>query len=88
MQQTPASIEQIKALYSNTNLPAALYDASGAVLWQNSARPVSGPAIPWGGLVRSSSTGNRFPPFRKLRGADALPDRLAELLHPHRCTGQ
>ncbi len=37
MQQTPASIEQIKALYSNTNLPAALYDASGAVLWQNSA---------------------------------------------------
>ena len=86
MQQTPASIEQIKALYSNTNLPAALYDASEAC--PGNRRPVSGPAIPWGGLVRSSSTGNRFPPFRKLRGADALPDRLAELLHPHRCTGQ
>lgn len=37
MQQTPSSIEQIQALYANTNLPAALYDAGGAVLWQNAA---------------------------------------------------
>lgn len=37
MQQTPSLIEQIKTLYTNTNLPAALYGADGSVIWQNAA---------------------------------------------------
>ena len=37
MQQTPSLIEQIKILYTNTNLPAALYAADGSVIWQNAA---------------------------------------------------
>ena len=37
MQQTPSPIEQIKILYTNTNLPAALYAADGSVIWQNAA---------------------------------------------------
>lgn len=37
MQQIPSSIEQIQTLYTNTNLPAALYEADGSVLWQNAA---------------------------------------------------
>ena len=37
MQQTPSPIEQIKILYTNTNLPAALYGADGSVIWQNPA---------------------------------------------------
>ena len=37
MQQTPSPIEQIKILYTNTNLPAALYGADGSVIWQNAA---------------------------------------------------
>ena len=32
MQQTPSPIEQIKILYTNTNLPAALYAADGSVI--------------------------------------------------------
>ena len=35
MQQTPSPIEQIKILYTNTNLPAALYGADGSVIWQH-----------------------------------------------------
>ena len=35
MQQTPSPIEQIKILYTNTNLPAALYAADGSVIWQH-----------------------------------------------------
>ena len=31
------TIEQIKILYTNTNLPAALYGADGSVIWQNAA---------------------------------------------------
>lgn len=37
MQQTPSPIEQIKILYTITNLPAALYAADGSVIWQNAA---------------------------------------------------
>ena len=37
MQQTPSPIEKIKILYTNTNLPAALYAADGSVIWQNAA---------------------------------------------------
>ena len=46
MQQTPSLIEQIKTLYTNTNLPAALYGADGSVIWQNAAALPAFPAIP------------------------------------------
>ena len=37
MEQNSPLTEQIKALYTNTSLPAALYQADGTPLWQNAA---------------------------------------------------